>query len=275
MGSIGTVLRMARERQGLSIDDIVESTRISKKILQDIEDGTVQNFPETYIRAFHRAYAEAVGIHLQELSRQDDTSNKNQIQERVSLRNEEAGNAGTAGTSQSFSGSPKRLQNKQRRVLIIFSLALVGGLVVSLYSLHTNHNQPDVKETAFQDVVREWDKKFSVRMNDSLANAKQLHAADSLKLLGIAMDSVWVRLKIDNGVSHNYLLKPQQRMYWQAGDSILFSLGNAGGIAFSLNGLQLGLLGKKGKSLQNISFTSQTLRDLREGTRKITTHEKK
>ena len=55
-------LKDAREKAGLSIDDIHEKTRISKKNLLLIESGAFPSLPQTYVRAFIREYARIVGL---------------------------------------------------------------------------------------------------------------------------------------------------------------------------------------------------------------------
>lgn len=62
MIDFGTALRRAREAAGLTLDDIFARTRISLRHLRAIESGDFPSVPQTYIRAFIREYARAVGL---------------------------------------------------------------------------------------------------------------------------------------------------------------------------------------------------------------------
>ncbi len=65
MASLGKDLAHIRKEQELSLDEIYETTKISKKILTSIEDDSIfTNFEEnaTYIRSYVRSYAKALSI---------------------------------------------------------------------------------------------------------------------------------------------------------------------------------------------------------------------
>ncbi len=60
---LGKILREERIRQGLNLNDIKESTKLSEYILQVIEDGRVEKMPvEVYARSFIKSYIKELGI---------------------------------------------------------------------------------------------------------------------------------------------------------------------------------------------------------------------
>ncbi len=68
MTELGNKLKEAREAKGLSLDDLQALTKIQKRYLQGIEEGSYSMMPgKFYVRAFIKQYAEAVGIHQEEL----------------------------------------------------------------------------------------------------------------------------------------------------------------------------------------------------------------
>ncbi|WP_424765726.1 RodZ domain-containing protein [Paenibacillus sp. sgz302251] len=70
MSNLGELLRNAREKQGLSLDDIQESTKIRKRYLEAIESGDHTILPGPfYVRAFVKNYSEAVGLDPEEVLR--------------------------------------------------------------------------------------------------------------------------------------------------------------------------------------------------------------
>ena len=64
----GAVLRDARERRGVSLQELADNTKIAASVLRDLEDGTVVRLPGgLYSRAFVRAYARDVGLDPNEM----------------------------------------------------------------------------------------------------------------------------------------------------------------------------------------------------------------
>jgi cytoskeleton protein RodZ len=65
---IGAALREERERQGLSIEDLEERTKIRRRYLRALENEDWDILPgPTYVRGFMRTYAEALGLDAEEL----------------------------------------------------------------------------------------------------------------------------------------------------------------------------------------------------------------
>jgi transcriptional regulator with XRE-family HTH domain len=58
----GEWLRRAREARGLTLDSIIDQTRIPRRHLEAIEHGDLSYLPEFYERAEIRAFARAVGV---------------------------------------------------------------------------------------------------------------------------------------------------------------------------------------------------------------------
>ena len=59
----GLALRRERERRGISLEAVAESTKIGHALLAGLERGDLSRWPSgIYRRAFIRAYAEAIGL---------------------------------------------------------------------------------------------------------------------------------------------------------------------------------------------------------------------
>lgn len=68
---IGTTLRTARERHGLSIDQLARRTKISPTLLKAIEEDAFERLPRGIVgRGFLRAYAAEVGLDPEEIVRE-------------------------------------------------------------------------------------------------------------------------------------------------------------------------------------------------------------
>jgi cytoskeleton protein RodZ len=68
MESIGEKLRLARERNALTLDQVARETHVAKRFLKALEDEDFSVFPgETYAMGFLRSYAEYLGLDPAEL----------------------------------------------------------------------------------------------------------------------------------------------------------------------------------------------------------------
>jgi cytoskeleton protein RodZ len=68
MESIGEKLRLARERNNLTIDQVARETHVAKRFLKALEEEDFAQFPgETYAMGFLRNYSEYLGLNAEEL----------------------------------------------------------------------------------------------------------------------------------------------------------------------------------------------------------------
>ncbi len=64
----GDALRRERERRGISLEQVAESTKISATVMASLERGDLSRWPTgLFRRAFVRAYSEAVGLPAEQL----------------------------------------------------------------------------------------------------------------------------------------------------------------------------------------------------------------
>jgi cytoskeletal protein RodZ len=70
MSDLGQLLRKARMDRKISLEDLQETTKIRKRYLEAIEEGSYKVLPGSfYVRAFIKSYAEAVGLDPAEVLR--------------------------------------------------------------------------------------------------------------------------------------------------------------------------------------------------------------
>lgn len=68
MKEIGTQLKLAREKRGLTLHEVGMSLKINPKILQAIEDGDTQKLPaKTFLRGFVKSYATFVKLDVNKI----------------------------------------------------------------------------------------------------------------------------------------------------------------------------------------------------------------
>lgn len=71
MATFGPTLRRTREQRGISLDEVVSETRLSKRYLLALEDEAISKLPGgTYNRAYLRSYATFLGLDADALLRE-------------------------------------------------------------------------------------------------------------------------------------------------------------------------------------------------------------
>ncbi|MEI7906436.1 MAG: RodZ domain-containing protein [Bacteroidota bacterium] len=262
MNHFSEELKKLRESKNITLFDISQKTRISIKYLQAIDQGTFDILPQTYVRAFIKAYADAIGMDpSQILKNYEIHSSPEHKQETASVRDEGK-----------FTVVPETVKDeikkeKKNRTTIVTAVMAVAALLVSffIYNYFTNGIPANnVKETAFQDVVKEQEKlQPAIIAIDSVDSTKTvrpvLPKTDSLVLRIVANDSVWVTIIRDSLPPRSgYMLRGRYRTY-SAKKSFLLSLSDGGSVRLLLNGKEIAPVGSKGKRLQNKKISAEQL----------------
>lgn len=258
MESLVTELRTAREQKGISLQDIADSTLINIRFLEAIDAGNLAFLPQTYVRAFLREYATAVGIDPEEAMRAYDAESSPQASQ-----NPVAPVTAADPPPSSPPPAPDRKEDAQispTMALIAFVVIGVLALTVVLWNILAPETSPVVREIPFEDVRRQQDGDGTAASDTAaLSTAAPAARSDTLILTAVASDSVWMQVTVDDASPRDAYLRKDQRRTWKAAGRLLLTLGNAGAVEFTLNGKRLGALGKSGAVLREHAITHATL----------------
>jgi cytoskeleton protein RodZ len=241
MESFSDHLRKQREDRKIRLSDVAVQTRISVKFLEALEGGNFEILPETYIRAFIRDYAKAVGLDP------DDTIKRFDLYVE-SLKVEKEQKEAEAGEK----GGSKPLNLTGIQKIGLGAAGIIILAVLSYLAFSPNKKEPVTPEEYGYDnsqVVNE-------RRFDSAYSAatKPVAKADSSKLELQAVDTVWVNLVIDEGKTYDLLMKPGAKLAFWGRRKFNMTIGNAGGLVVSLNGHEFPPLGKPGVVIRNVTI---------------------
>lgn len=209
---LGEFLRRERELRNISLDDVAERTKISRRYLTAIEEGHYDRLPgEAFVRGFIRAYARSVGLDP------EDTlllyAQAREGQEPLPLRAERVSQQARASDARPLTW------------LLVAGVIVIGGVLFGGVSLLTFDGS---------SVPRPW----STSPTDVMAP----HTPTvPLILTAIADSDTWLRVVIDGSESQDFLLRAGQSTKWQAQERFLVSLGNARTTRLELNGHPLPL----------------------------------
>ena len=261
MNSFSDELRNARESKNITLADISKLTRISNKYLQAIEQGTFDVLPQTYVRAFIKAYAEAIGLNAAEVMHKYD------IQSTPEHKQETAASTDDIRLYLKPEKVDEDLkQNRRSRVRIFSITAVIIVAAISFYLLNyveTLAPHQPVKETSFQEVIKSQEKQRPAVIVDSVDTTAVLKIQspkiDSLVLRVVSSDSVWITIIRDSLPPRSgYMLSGRYRTY-MAKKSFYISLSDGGIVKLILNGIELPPLCERGKRIRNLKISADNI----------------
>lgn len=263
---LGQHLKQRRLERQISLTDIGAETRINNKFLEAMEEGNFSILPSTYVRAFLREYALAVGLNPQDIllaytdavkARSAEPKEPSPESRRVSTTGGPAGNQHPASPFSPFSLPLGRT--------LLGTGTLIAAVIVAII-LANSDPAPDPSDPAteipFDRVVRESEAAVVPPRDTSSVAIRPPASAntpDSLRLEMTTSDSVWMSILIDGKRSEEYLFSPNRRRTWVAEKQFTLTMGNAGGATFTLNGRNLGVLGRRGAVIRNTVISEATL----------------
>jgi Helix-turn-helix domain/Domain of unknown function (DUF4115) len=205
---LGGFLRRERELRRISLDDVAERTKISRRYLEAIEEERYDRLPgETFVRGFIRSYAQSVGLDP------EDTlliyNHSRMIHEEELRRTERP--------------SPARRTWIERHLLwlLLAGAVIVGGVLVSVVGL--------LDKPSFT--------RWSSSPRPETTNSPS--AVAPLMLTVMADSDTWLRVTIDEQEPQDMVLRAGQSTKWIGRERFILSIGNARATRLRLNGRDL------------------------------------
>jgi len=147
---LGSLLKDERERQGLTIEQIMEITKVSRVNINAIESGNRDEFPhEVYAKGFIKNYAKSLGLDSEEIGENFSQIMASGITEAGREKREKEELSQT-----DYSASPKKGVGGTIFLVLILA-AIVGGLVYYLHdsSFFSAKTAENIEVAAVEEVV--------------------------------------------------------------------------------------------------------------------------
>jgi cytoskeleton protein RodZ len=270
LASFGEELRREREIRGISLKEIADATKISKRFLEAIERNDHKTLPApVFTRGFVREYARYLGLNAEEMVNRYNFAavGDERIEQSAHLERLTTPQAPPLpGKKQPPKGIPPAYARVDRNVyiLILVVIALAG---VSYWALkHRRESRAATEEHLAVET-----KAAPVAVTPPVApptatTATQPDASIPAKLvLNIEVtERSFVKLDVDgeNGVINDELRRGYHRSI-EAKDAFRFrTIGNAAGITLTLNNLPVPALGRDGQVLHDVVFDRAALQKL-------------
>ena len=207
---LGEFLRRERELRRISLDDVAERTKISRRYLEAIEEERYDRLPgEAFVRGFIRSYAQSVGLDP------DDTlliyNHSRMLHDVAPIRTERLFPA-------------RRAWNEHPLLwLLVVGVVILGGVLVSAVSL--------------------LDKTSLLRWSSAphIENTMTPAGGGPLILTVTADSDTWLWVTVDGQDPQNMVMRAGQSTKWIGRERFILSIGNARATRLRLNGHDLSL----------------------------------
>jgi cytoskeleton protein RodZ len=219
---IGAELRTARERAGVSLEDLAARTRIPLKSLRAIERNDFSSVPPgLFARAFIRSFARELGM--------DPTAavaEYRAMTEPVAEAGHESKNGGAANDVQPTSFDPEVLTSRPGWGYVLIAGALLIGVISMNRYVASDRTEVSAADTTVSQAA-------------SPDAARTVGTAGSAVQIDVHAEGLcWVRAVADGQIVIARVLQPGEMQSISAQRDIVIRVGDPAAISYSINGQQ-------------------------------------
>jgi transcriptional regulator with XRE-family HTH domain len=263
LASFGEELRREREIRGISLKEISDATKVSKRHLEALERNDHHTLPApVFTRGFVREYAHYLGLNAEEMVNRYNyaAANDDRIEKPPQITKYPQTPVRDIGPKPPPKrGIPPAYTRVNRNLLAsIFIAALLGG--VAWWAVQ-HRNRADVEDPQSVPIAT----KAAPAAAAAAAAVPKAPADDSKLRLAIdVVANAWVVLDVDGKTVINAELVKGDRRTLEATDAFRFrNIGNAAGLRLTLNDVALPPLGEDGEVIKNRVLDREALQQLR------------
>lgn len=261
LASFGEELRREREIRGISLKEIADATKISKRFLEAIERNDHKTLPApVFTRGFVREYARYLGLNSEEIVNRynyaaagDDRIEKGPHFEHVAQLPVHPNET----RREPKRGIPPAYARVDRNIWVLIAIVAVLGAVTWFALRHKKDARTDA-EIAAHPIVSP---RVSANGAPAFRTATPSTATDAaLHLVVDLADASWITLEADGKtVLNDELMKGEHRTFDAQNEFRFKTIGNAAGVKLTLNGVSMPPLGPDGKVLRDRVFDRSSL----------------
>lgn len=260
LASFGEELRREREIRGISLKEISDATKISKRFLEAIERNDHKTLPApVFTRGFVREYARYLGLNSEEIVNRynfaavgDDRIEKSAHLERLT---QPPPQQELRDPNRPKRGIPPPYARIDRSVYLLVAIvvALVGLSYWAITEKRLRGNRPAVEATTAP--------RIAAPRPAAVPETSPATPQDSkLRLVVDVVADSWIDLEADGKTVFKDVLPRGQRRTFEANEQFRFrTIGNAAGVVLTLNDARLPALGGDGEVVKNRILDRETL----------------
>jgi cytoskeleton protein RodZ len=257
LATFGEELKREREIRGISLKEIADDTKISKRFLEALERNDHRTLPApVFTRGFVRQYARYLGLNAEDMVNRYNyaAAGDDRIEKSAHLDRLVQPPTPDVPVRKGIPPPYARVdRNVYITIAIVIALALVGWWAYRMKQLRTGE-QAEARPV--------------VIASSSAATPRPQPAppppptnADTLRLTLDVNDDSWVTLEADGRTVISDELKAGERHTYEAKDRFRFkTIGNAGGVVVTVNDVRVPALGRERQVVHDRIFDREWLK---------------
>ncbi len=260
LASFGEELRREREIRGISLKEIADATKISKRFLDALERNDHRTLPApVFTRGFVREYSRYVGLNAEEMVNRYNfaAANDDRIEKPPQVEKyPQTPPRDITPKPPRKRGIPPAYARVDRNLLASFFIAAALA-AVAWWAVQNRRAEPEQPTETVAPVT-------AAPAPIPTLPPKPVVDDTTLRLAVEVIDNAWVVLEADGKTIVNEEMERGQRRTFEANDAFRFrNIGNAAGLKLTLNGAAIPPLGEDGEVIKNRVFDREALEKIR------------
>ncbi|MCK9615872.1 MAG: DUF4115 domain-containing protein [Candidatus Omnitrophica bacterium] len=231
-------LQQKRNTLGLTLEEVVEKTKLYPSVIRDIESGSLSNISNAYLKGYIKIYASFLSVDVEDaldkinlaqanLSKVAPVKEEKQVEEKPKLK-------------------LKPLPPKVKKIIfyliaLIFILWIATGAIRFVSKNFTKLAKKPVKRTAAAVIkIPAISKKMQNEVNAALT----------------AKRDCFIRTKVDGKVLFEGVIKKGMSESWKGNREIEFKISDGSAVYLEVNGKSLPSLTSSSKSIKSLKVNS-------------------
>ncbi|OFW06858.1 MAG: hypothetical protein A3H96_14440 [Acidobacteria bacterium RIFCSPLOWO2_02_FULL_67_36] len=257
MADFGSKLREARERRGISLRQIADSTKIAASALEALERNDVSKLPGgIFSRAFVRSYATAVGLDPE-------------LMVKEFLERFQAEPAAAVPKPAAITEEESNFESQQRMAAVVLTIVLISlpiAAAILYFSLRARRVEgipaaaPVIQEGARATVPPAPAPEPVVSVPASAAATGASDSATSPQVMIVELHPTgvcWISVTVDGARVLARVMQPGEKTTLRVSQAAVIEVGDAGAFAFSIDGKPARPLGGSGE-VKTVRITRET-----------------
>jgi transcriptional regulator with XRE-family HTH domain len=263
LASFGEELRREREIRGISLKEIADATKISKRFLEAIERNDHTTLPApVFTRGFVREYARYVGLAAEDMVNRYNfaAANDDRIEKPPQVEKyPQTPVRDISPRPPRKRGIPPVYARIDRNVFFAVLIAAALG-AVAWWAVQYRRAEQEIAAENLAVVPTT----TSAAIATPVAPPKPAEDDSKLHLAVEVLDNAWVILEADGKTVLNAEMTRGDKRTFEATEAFRFrTIGNAAGLRLTLNGALVPPLGEDGEVVKNRTFNRESLTELR------------
>lgn len=260
LASFGEELRREREIRGISLKEIADATKISKRFLEAIERNDHKTLPApVFTRGFVREYARYLGLNAEEMVNRYNyaAAGDDRIEKSLHLDRLTQPQPVVPPPTPIKRGIPPAYARVDRNVwlLVLIVAVLVGAIWLAL-----RHKSARVETEAVAHPVAAPRTPRSAAAVPVAAPKLAPPADYNLHLTLDLLEDSWITLQTDGKTVVNDEMRKGDHRTFEAQENFRFkTIGNAAGVKLTLNGVEQPLVGSDGRVVHDLVYDRSSL----------------